>query len=127
MARRRFQQGSLFKRGTRQKLWVARWWEEVIKPDGSIGRSRRAEVLGTVAELGSRSRALGILFVTRMRRCWTQQVRHSGRSRLFWATQLQTSLAKSTCTPYRKISAGRWRASKRSYLDSIGVRRDKPA
>jgi len=61
MARRRFQQGSLFKRGTRHKVWVARWWEEVIKPDGSIGRSRRAEVLGTVAELGSRSRAMDVL------------------------------------------------------------------
>lgn len=61
MARRRFQQGSLFKRGTRQKVWVARWWEEVIKPDGSIGRSRRAEVLGTVVELGSRSRAMDVL------------------------------------------------------------------
>jgi integrase len=61
MARRRFQYGSLFKRGTQHKVWVARWWEEVIKPDGSIGRSRRAEVLGTVAELGSRSRAMDVL------------------------------------------------------------------
>jgi len=61
MARRRFQQGSLFQRGTRQKVWVARWWEEVINPDGSIGRRRRAEVLGTVAELSTRSRAMEIL------------------------------------------------------------------
>jgi Phage integrase, N-terminal SAM-like domain len=42
-------------------VWVARWWEEVINPDGSIGRKRCAEVLGTVAELGSRSRAMGAL------------------------------------------------------------------
>ena len=34
---------------------MARWWEEIINPDGSIGRRRRAEVLGTVAELPSRS------------------------------------------------------------------------
>jgi integrase len=61
MARRRFQQGSLFKRGTQRKVWVARWWEEAINPDGSIGRRRRAEVLGSVAELGSRSRAMDVL------------------------------------------------------------------
>ena len=61
MARRRFQHGSLFQRGSRHKVWVARWWEEVINPDGSIGRKRCAEVLGTVAELGSRSRAMDAL------------------------------------------------------------------
>ena len=61
MARRRFQQGSLFKRGIQHKVWVGRWWEEVIKPDGTIGRSRRAEVLGSVAEIGSRSRAMDVL------------------------------------------------------------------
>lgn len=63
MARRRFQQGSLFQRGTRKKVWVSRWWEEVINPDGSVGRRRRAEVLGTVAEIGSRSRAKEILSI----------------------------------------------------------------
>jgi hypothetical protein len=26
MARRGFQQGSLFRCGTRKKVWVARWW-----------------------------------------------------------------------------------------------------
>jgi hypothetical protein len=61
MARRRFQSGSLFQRGRRPKVWVARWWEEIINPDGSIGRRRRAEVLGTVAELPSRSQAMEIL------------------------------------------------------------------
>jgi len=61
MARRRYQHGSLFKRGTRNKVWVARWWEEVINASGSIERIRRAEVLGTVAELGSRSRAMDAL------------------------------------------------------------------
>jgi len=54
MARRRFQQGSLFQRGTRQKLWVARWWEDVIQADGTLGRMRRPEVIGTVAEFPTR-------------------------------------------------------------------------
>jgi len=61
MARRRFQLGSLFQRGKHPKVWVARWWEEVIRPDGSVGRRRRAEVLGTVAELSSRSKAMEVL------------------------------------------------------------------
>jgi integrase len=61
MARRRFQFGSLFQRGKHPKVWVARWWEEIINPDGSIGRTRRAEVLGTVAELCSRSHAMEAL------------------------------------------------------------------
>ena len=52
MARKRcFQEGSLFKRGTRKKVWVARWWEPVIGPDNMPGRIRRSEVLGTVAEI----------------------------------------------------------------------------
>jgi integrase len=52
MTRKRcFQEGSLFKRGTRKKVWVARWWEPVIGRDGLPGRIRRSEVLGPVAEI----------------------------------------------------------------------------
>jgi integrase len=52
MTRRRcFQEGSLIKRGTRKKVWVGRWWENVIGPDNAPGRIRRSEVLGTVAEI----------------------------------------------------------------------------
>src|SRR5690242_21625531 len=38
MVRRRYQRGSLFKRGKREKVWVARWWEDVINADGTMGR-----------------------------------------------------------------------------------------
>jgi len=58
---RRFQHGSLFKRGTRTKLWVARWWEEAIGPDGQTERVRRSEVLGTVAEIPTRREAEQLL------------------------------------------------------------------
>jgi integrase len=52
MTRRRcFQEGSLFKQGTRKKVWVARWWEPVIGPDNVPGRIRRSKRLGTVAEI----------------------------------------------------------------------------
>ena len=61
MARRGFQQGSLFQRGTRRKVWVARWWEDVIQADGTLGRLRRSEVIGTVAEFPTRRRAMQVL------------------------------------------------------------------
>src|SRR6185312_5106362 len=52
MARKRcYQQGSLFKRGTRKKVWVARWWEDVIGSDNRIERIRRSEVIGSVADI----------------------------------------------------------------------------
>jgi len=61
MARRGFQQGSLFQRGTWRKLWVARWWEDVIQADGTLGRLRRPEVIGTVAKFPTRRLAMQVL------------------------------------------------------------------
>jgi integrase len=62
MPRKRcFQKGSLFKRGTRKKVWVARWWEPVIGPDNVPGRIRRSEVLGTVAEIATKREAMQML------------------------------------------------------------------
>lgn len=51
MARRRFQEGNVFKRGTKRKVWVARWREQVIGEDGTLKFIRKAEVLGPVSEL----------------------------------------------------------------------------
>lgn len=61
MVRRRFQRGSLFKRGKREKVWVARWWEDVINADGTMGRMRRSIVIGTVAEFTTRRLAMRAL------------------------------------------------------------------
>lgn len=58
MARRGFQQGSLFKRGIRRKVWVGRWWEDVVEAGGALKRLRRSEVIGTVAELPTRREAM---------------------------------------------------------------------
>lgn len=56
MARRRFQNGSLFIRGKRSRVWVARWREDVIE-DGRVRRVYRSEVLGTVNEFPTRKLA----------------------------------------------------------------------
>ncbi len=57
MARRRFQSGCLFKRGKRRRVWVARWREDVLREDGTVGRMLRSVVLGTVADLPTRAEA----------------------------------------------------------------------
>lgn len=62
MARRRsFQCGSLFQRGKRNKVWVARWWEEAIDGQGKTVRVRRSEVLGKVADIKSHRQAATLL------------------------------------------------------------------
>jgi len=55
--KRRFQYGSLFQRGRRNKVWVARWWEDTVDPEGKESRVRRSETIGSVAELPSRRQA----------------------------------------------------------------------
>lgn len=54
MARRRYQQGCLFVRGKKRKVWVLRFREDVMLPDGKIARVNRSEVLGSLAEIPTR-------------------------------------------------------------------------
>ncbi len=61
MVRRRFQRGSLFKRGKREKVWVARWWEDIINADGTMGKMRRSIVIGTVVDFATRRLAMSAL------------------------------------------------------------------
>jgi len=51
MARRRYQKGSIRKRGKRDPVWELQWWEDYIKEDGRIGRRRQSVTLGTVSEM----------------------------------------------------------------------------
>ncbi len=54
MARPRYQDGSLFIRGKRTKVWVARWREDLIREDDSLHRTQRTVVLGSVSDLSRR-------------------------------------------------------------------------
>lgn len=54
MARRRYQRGSIRKRGKRQPIWELQWYEDYIKPDGAIGRKRESTVLGFVRDMTRR-------------------------------------------------------------------------
>jgi integrase len=51
LARRRYQRGSLFLRGRREKVWVGRWLEDEILPNGTVHRKRRSEVIGTLKDI----------------------------------------------------------------------------
>jgi len=61
MARCRYQNGCLFIRGKRRKMWVARWREDVVLADGSTNRVMRSVVLGAVSEIAGRREARKLL------------------------------------------------------------------
>ncbi len=49
-ARRRYQRGSAFSRGKRLKVWVGRWLDDEIQPDGTIKRVHKSDVLGSLKD-----------------------------------------------------------------------------
>ena len=57
MVRCRYQDGCLFVRGKKRKMWVARWREDVIQPNGTVERVLRSEVLGPVSDIAGRREA----------------------------------------------------------------------
>jgi len=63
MARRRYQKGSLLPKNglPRNGLWVGRWREDVIQPDGTIERPYKWEVLGTIQDYPTRKLAMRAL------------------------------------------------------------------
>ena len=54
MARRRYQKGTLRKRGKHNPIWELIWREDFIKPDGSIGRRLKSAILGQVGGMTRR-------------------------------------------------------------------------
>lgn len=61
MARRRYQRGELFLRGKRQKVWVGRWREDILEPDGTVRRPYRSVILGTQKDYPTQRLALRLL------------------------------------------------------------------
>lgn len=61
MARRRYQQGCLFVRGTKRKVWVLRYREDVMLPSGQIDRVNRSEIIGALADIPTRRLAQRIV------------------------------------------------------------------
>ena len=63
MALTRYQKGSLLpKTGLpKNRLWIGRWREDVVQPDGTITRPYKWEVLGTTRDYPTRKLALRAL------------------------------------------------------------------
>jgi integrase len=61
VARRRYQQGCLFLRGKKRKVWVLRYREDVMLPSGQIARVNRSEVLGSIVDIPTRRNAQRIV------------------------------------------------------------------
>ncbi len=108
MARRRYQAGCLFKRGKRNKVWVARWRESVIQVDGSRGRAQRSAVLGLVSEIPTRRQAQALL-EERLRplnqgiQRPQSTMRFSDYVRGEWANLVLPTLKYSTQQGYRRL------------------------
>jgi integrase len=51
MARRRYQKGSIRKRGKRNPVWELQWWTDRINTDGTLGRNRESVILGPVTSM----------------------------------------------------------------------------
>lgn len=129
MARRRYQAGCLFKRGKRNKVWVARWREDVILADGSRGSIHRSVVLGPVGEIPTRKLAQTLL-EERLRPLnqGAQRPQSTMRLREFvqgeWKSLLLPTLKLSTQRGYRMVLArhllpyfGDWRLCEITKVD----------
>jgi integrase len=108
MTRRRlkFQRGSVFRRGKRKQVWIGRFSEDVIGPDGATVKVRRSEVLGTVTEIPTRRQAEQLL-ADRLRSINSGQCRpNSSRSlrdyaEMFWLPTVLPTLKYSTKKYYQ--------------------------
>jgi integrase len=61
MARHRYQDGCVFQRGIRRKVWVGRWRETKRGKDGKLKSVLRSEVLGLVTEIPTKREAKRLL------------------------------------------------------------------
>ncbi len=59
--RKKYQRGHLYKTGKRRQVWRARWVEPVRKPDGTLGRILRNEVIAEVRSVPTRRQAQALL------------------------------------------------------------------
>ena len=106
MTRRKYQRGSIYKRGKRNKVWEARYSEDVIGPNGALRRIRRSEVLGTVAEIPTLRQAEQLL-AERLRLVNSSEYRPSSSRTLrdyaenCWLPEVLPTLKRSTKKYYQ--------------------------
>jgi hypothetical protein len=101
---RRYQRGSLYKRGARIKKWYGMWREDIQMPDGSIQRRQRNVCLGPMSELPTRSAAF-----VRLAECMKLKAEKPSMELTFedlverWKAAVVPTLKTSTASYYLKI------------------------
>jgi integrase len=58
---RRYQRGCVFKRGKKEKVWIGRWREDIVSPDGRPDRIQHSVMLGPVSVITSKYEAQTML------------------------------------------------------------------
>src|SRR5260370_24922417 len=58
---RRYQRGCVFKRGKREKVWICRWREDIVNPDGKPERIPHSVLLGPVSVITTKHDAQIVL------------------------------------------------------------------
>lgn len=108
MARRRYQECCLFMRGCAgRRVWVARWREDVLRPEGTVGRLMRSQVLGPVSQIPTKREAR--LLLTSLLRPTNQGLRKPQSMMSFgdfarrWEDAVLPTYRTSTRNFYRSI------------------------
>ena len=90
---RRWQRGSVVKRGSKTKIWVGIFREDVVQPDGTITRKQKRVPLGTVREIPTRYAAMN-----KLREILEQPVKKTGISFAELVTRWQAAVVPSLKT-----------------------------
>ena len=90
---RRWQRGSVVKRGSKTKIWVGIFREDVVGPDGTITRKQKRVPLGTVREIPTRYAAMN-----KLREILEQPVKKAGISFAELVTRWQAAVVPSLKT-----------------------------
>jgi len=79
MARRGSQEGCAFKRGKKNnRVWVGRWRETVILPDGTSKRVLRSDVLGNLKDIDNDAANRNVTVGTIVKELLRERIRRSG-------------------------------------------------
>lgn len=112
LARRRYQEGTVFCRGTRKRVWVGRWLEDEIQPDGTILRVHRSEVLGALTDYPTKKLAKRALDE---RLAVVNSLTYRARPTATFA-QFSERWAASVLTQYKPSTQSTIRSQLRKYL-----------
>ena len=121
MARHRCQDGCVFQRGTRRKVWVGRWREAKIGPGAGTQSVLRSKVLGPVSEIPTKREARKLL-----QRQLEQDSEHASRNeaQMRFSDYVENYWQPAILPSYRLSTQGQCRFALKNHLfPAFGQRR----